>query len=173
MSSRHALVFLIVTLVTPLPLQARWDGARDNKSPVELAGMTNEQLFNESFDVCVRRALLEGSASAAGEAAPPAAAECNDYMNTVYPFVRERNGGKVPPWMSELVTAHTTRECQHAFRTFLGTTEKPPETKTDSNKTDSAKAATDRHPAPKRKTTKAMPRQPSHWTEQLPPWLVH
>src|SRR5204862_529897 len=50
---------LFSILAVPTPLQARWESAQDNKPPVELAGMTNEQLFNEAFDVCVRRALLD------------------------------------------------------------------------------------------------------------------
>lgn len=163
MRTSHMIGLLIATLVTPLPLQARWENARDNKSPIELAAMTNEQLFNEAFDVCVRRALLEAPGSPTDEARP-AVTECDDYLNTVYPFVRERNGGKVPPWMSELVTAHTTKECQRAFRTFLSATERPGDDKNE------AVEAAPQQPHAKRKTPGQQPR--SHWTEQLPPWLA-
>jgi hypothetical protein len=164
MRASHIIGFLMATLVTPIPLQARWDTARDNKSPIELAGMTNEQLFNEAFDVCVRRALLEAPGSTTDDARQ-ASAECDDYLNTVYPFVRERNGGKVPPWMSELVSAHTTKECQRAFRTFLAATERPAD-----DKHEAPRPAQQHRPEAKRKTPARQPR--SHWTEQLPPWLA-
>jgi len=162
MRTLYPVSLLILALLIPRPLQARWESAHDNKSSIALAGMTNEQLFNEAFDVCVRRALLESLPNAADEARP-ALAECNDYLNTVYPFVRERNGGKVPPWMSELVTAHSTKECQRAFRTFLGSTERPaPEGKGDGGEVA-------QQPRPKKH--KAPTPQPE-WNEQLPPWLA-
>ena len=90
-----------------------------------------------------------------------ALAECNDYLDTIYPFVRERNGGREPAWMSELVSAHTTKECQEAFRTFLTKTGKP--------RADDQDAGGEAAPAA-RKQTAPTPR--SRWTEQLPPWLA-
>ena len=163
MRTLHLVGLLVILLLTPLPSQARWEGARDNKSSTELAAMTNEQLFDEAFDVCVRRALLESLPSA--DQARSALAECNDYLNTIYPFVRERNGGRVPAWMSELVTAHTTKECQSAFRTFLSKTERPP---TEGNEEGAAVAPQHRPTAPKAAT----PHPRSHWSEQLPPWIA-
>ena len=156
---------LLLILGDPLPLQAHWENANDNKSPIELAAMTNEQLFNEAFDVCVRRALLESLPNPA-EDTPHAVAECNDYLNTMYPFVRERNGGKAPPWMRALLKAHTTKECQSAFRGFLGASDKV----AAGGKGKRMKAARPHAAAPKRKATPAPPH--SQWHDQLPPWIA-
>ena len=162
---------LIILLLTAVPIQARWESAGDNKSSTELAAMTNEQLFDEAFDVCVRRALLESLPSA--DQARAALAECNDYLDTIYPFVRERNGGNVPAWMSALVTAHSTKECQAAFRAFLSKSEKPAvenEGEADAGQGDAAEAARSQHPKKPSNATPPPPR--SHWTEQLPPWIA-
>jgi hypothetical protein len=115
---------LIVPLLVPRSIQARWESARDNQSPAALAAMSNQELFNEAFDVCVRRALLESFPSATDETRQ-AIAECNDYLTTLVPVVRERNDGTIPPWMNQIVGARTTAECQDAFETFLHGTEKP------------------------------------------------
>jgi len=171
MRTLHLVGALIILLLTAVPIQARWESARDNKSSAELAAMTNEQLFDEAFDVCVRRALLESLPSA--DQARSSLAECNDYLNTIYPFVRERNGGSVPAWMSALVTAHNTKECQAAFRMFLTKTEKPAaegQREVVDGQGGAAEVARPHRPTP---TPKAAPAQPrSHWTEQLPPWIA-
>jgi hypothetical protein len=164
----RALAFVAVLMTTPLipmPLQARWECAHDNKSPAELAEETNEQLFNEAFDVCVRRALLESLPNPA-DAPPEAFAECNNYLDALSPAVRARNGGRMPPWMDQLMTAHTTKECQRAFRTYLGETEKPAVVKMRR----SAARAHRPRPTAMPKATPAPPR--SGWSEQLPPWLA-
>jgi hypothetical protein len=155
---------LLLSLVNPMPVHARWENAQDNKSAIELAAMTNEQLFNEAFDVCVRRALLESSPSAADDT-QHAVAECNAYLDTLYPFVRERNGGKAPSWMSALVKAHATTECQTAFRTFLAQSDKP-----DADGKVKGAAARRHAAAPKHKPTPAQAR--SQWNDQLPPWIA-
>ncbi len=158
----------MILLLTPLPTHARWESTHDNKSSSELAVMTDEQLFNEAFDVCVRRALLESFPNA--DESRAGLAECNDYLNTIYPFVRERNGGRVPAWMSALVTAHTTKGCQAAFHTFLSKTEKPA-TAAEEGTADDSGGADDGAPPRPQPTPKAHhPR--SHWSEQLPPWLA-
>ena len=87
MRTLYLVGLLIVPLVVPVAVHARWESARDNKSPSALAAMTNEQLFNEGFDVCVRRALLESLPSGADETRR-ALAECSDYLSTISTVVR-------------------------------------------------------------------------------------
>jgi hypothetical protein len=165
MRTLYLIVVPIIPLLAPLPVHARWQSARDNQSATALAAMSNEQLFDEAFDVCVRRALLESLPSATDETRR-ALSECSDYLNTLSPFVREHNGGTVPPWMTELGSAHTTKECQDAFRMFLSKTDKP--AAVGQRKRPAAARAP--QPAAMPKATPAPPRSP--WSEQLPPWIA-
>ena len=68
--------------------------------------------------------------------------------------------------MTELVTAHATKECQGAFHTFLSKPEKPAAV----GRGGSAAAARPPRPTAMPKATPAQPR--SHWSEQLPPWIA-
>jgi len=179
MRTLYLTVPLVILLLGPVPSQARWEGARDNKSSTQLAAMTNQQLFDETFDVCVRRALLESLPSDSG--VQQSLTECNDYFSVLTPFVQERNGGKTPAWMNALETAHTTKECQGAFHTFVSKPEKPAaggaeavhksepvegQPTTDADAAEMPRA----HRVRPLKPTSAQPK--SHWTEQLPPWVV-
>jgi hypothetical protein len=163
---------LVLALLAASPSDARWESARDNKSPAALAAMGNQQLFDEAFDVCVRRALLESFPGAA-EDSRDALAECNAYFAVLTPVVRERNDGNVPPWMSELLAAHTTKTCQGAFRTFLNKTAKPAPlgpTKAATAATAGAVVVQQPRPTARPKPTPAQPH--SQWSEQLPPWIA-
>ncbi len=176
----RSLIPLLLLFLHSLPAQARWEGARDNKSSTQLAAMTNQQLFDEAFDVCVRRALLESLPEDSG--AQHSLTECNEYFSVLTPFVRERNAGKIPPWMNALETAHTTKECQGAFHGFVSKAEKPataaptPEEAHKAAAESPPVADADAAEAPRAhrvrplKPTPAQPR--SHWTEQLPPWVA-
>jgi len=165
----------LVLLTGAAPLYARWESAKDNKASVELQGMNNQQLFNEAFDVCTRRAMIERSAQETGEPAEPALGEASGYLNVIYPYVRERNGGSVPAWMSELFTAHTTKECQDAFHTFVNTTRSAAVAPAKPQTTGAA--APRHHPEPRRHAVVAehkptpVPARPQ-WSDQLPPWLA-
>jgi len=177
MRTRYLIGLFVILLLHPLPSHARWEGARDNKSSTQLAAMTNQQLFDEAFDVCVRRALLESLPTDSG--AQQSLTDCNDYFTTLSPYVRERNGGKTPAWMGALETSHTTKECQAAFRTFVSKAEKPASASPAETPTHApvepavAAGATEiprAHRVPPLKPTPAQPR--SHWSEQLPPWIA-
>lgn len=144
---------VLLTLLPAIPAAGRWEGAQDNKPVSDLEQLTTDQLFNEAFDVCVRRALVESTGAPAATAA-----EASDYLNTIYPFAREKNGGTNPLWMTELFTAHTTKECQRAFRGFVSDPEKSP-------------AVARKRLKPRTKTAISSPRR-SQWTEELPPWLA-
>jgi hypothetical protein len=155
--------FSMTVLLLAGPLQAHWAGAQDNKSAANLAAETTEQLFDEAFDVCVRRALLES----VPDVTPQSLAECNDYFDAIAAAVRAQHADHVPRWMDELMNAHTTKECQRAVRTYRASqTEKSAVPKR------STPAAAVRRPqaAAMPKTTPKLPR--SHWTEQLPPWIT-
>lgn len=147
---------LLVVLLVPRPMHARWESPQDSKSASQLEGMSTDALFNEAFDVCVARALGEGPANDAGEPANPSPPGAGDYLGAIGQVAAEKNGGTNPPWMSELAAAHTVQRCQQAFRTFLAVKVTP-----------AASAATAR--AQKKPTPKPAKRpRPS---SQLPPWL--
>ncbi len=149
---------LIGTLVFPGALQARWDSKEDNKPEAVLEGMTDKELFNEAFDVCLRRAMIEGQGS---DAPDPTGGntEASDYLGLLYQIAGKKHDGIAPSWMLELTAAHTVKKCQTAYQTFLAL-EEPAE------------------PTPRRKTGRRMARKavpaPRHVDplEQLPPWLA-
>lgn len=88
--------------------------------------MDAKALFEEAFDVCVRRAQLAALTPGPEEAEVLRAAEV--YLATIEEVVREASGGRLPQWMRSLSFARTTRDCQAVFRSFLGG-ETAPETK--------------------------------------------
>jgi hypothetical protein len=99
--------------------QARWEGPSDNKADTELAELDLKALFNEGFDVCVRRAALR-SGVREGEAEDPAITAAGDYLSVLEGFARDKNDGKLPDWMRALSFATTTKDCQRVFRAFVG-----------------------------------------------------
>lgn len=105
---------------------ARWVGPQDNKARPLLETMGAKELFEEAFDVCVRRAQLAALTPGPEEGAVLLAAE--EYLATIEDVVREAHGGRLPQWMRSLSFARTTRDCQAVFRSFLGG-ETAPETK--------------------------------------------
>ena len=50
-----ALLLFSVTVSGAGVLYARWEGTQSNKSAADLESMTEEELFNEAFDVCVSK----------------------------------------------------------------------------------------------------------------------
>jgi hypothetical protein len=110
---------LLGALLSPSPLFARWEGTDNNKSVSELEAMSTDELFQEGFDVCTRRALLEGPVNESGEPTNPPPPGVSEYLDTIQQAASEKNGGTVPPWMDQLIHAHTSKQCQRAFRTYL------------------------------------------------------
>jgi hypothetical protein len=147
---------VVVSLVALLPLRpaalhARWLSPQDSRSVAELATMAMNDLFNEAFDVCVRRAMLEKDVGRGDARIGATITEASRYLDAIAAIVTERQGGQTPGWMTEMAAAHTAKTCQQAFRRFLAGAP--------------AAAAT---PA-RRKATAARRRDPQ---EQLPPWLA-
>jgi len=145
----------VVSLVAVLPLRpavlhARWLSPQDSRSTAELAALAMNDLFNEAFDVCVRRAMLEKDAGRGEARIDAAITEASRYLDAIAAIVTERQGGQTPGWMTEMAAAHTAKTCQQAFRRFL------------------ARAPAAATPA-RRKATAARRRDPQ---EQLPPWLA-
>ncbi|MCX8073543.1 MAG: hypothetical protein N3C12_14025 [Candidatus Binatia bacterium] len=104
---------------------ARWESERDSKSREELAQLDERGLFQEAFDVCVRRAaLLAGKPSPQADSMLGAA---DDYLAVIEAVVRSKVG-VIPSWLRELSFARTTKECQAVFRAFVSG-ETAPETR--------------------------------------------
>lgn len=118
---------LLVTVAWAGGAYARWEGATDNKSDATLGSMELKALFEEGFDVCVRRAILSSGAKP-GQEPDEAVAAANDYLSVIEGHVRDKSGGRLPDWMRALSFARTTKECQAVFRGFVGG-EMAPETK--------------------------------------------
>ena len=151
-------VALVGWLAVPHAVQARWDSKEDDKSAPALEAMTDKELFNEAFDVCVRRAMIERQANDAPELLGSATTDATEYLRLIDQVVGTRHGG-APAWMLELTAAHTVKKCQSAFRTFLG-----------------GQAPHDR-PQARKPTTPRAPKKTSAKhngdpLEQLPPWLA-
>lgn len=119
-------VLVVALCLDPVASLARWAGPRDSKGRSELQKMEAKALFEEAFDVCVRRAQLSALTPGPEEAEVLRAAE--EYLATIEDVVREASGGRLPQWMRSLSFARTTRDCQAVFRSFLGG-ETAPETK--------------------------------------------
>lgn len=124
-----ALVFLLALAIPFLgarPGNARWESERDNRSRAELEQFDDRKLFEEAFDVCVRRAaLLTGSRATPGTERSIAAAD--DYLAVIEAVARAKFGA-IPSWLRELSFARTTKECQAVFRAFVSG-ETAPETR--------------------------------------------
>ncbi len=103
----------------------RWESERDNKSEVELGQLDERKLFEEAFDVCVRRAVLAKGPRGGATEATLAAAE--EYLLRIEATVRQKTG-TVPGWLRDLSFARSTKDCQNVFRAFLSG-ETAPETK--------------------------------------------
>jgi hypothetical protein len=148
-------------LVLPPALQARWDSKEDNQPAAALEGMTDKALFNEAFDVCVRRAMIERQESDASDLVSGTVADASDYLGVLYQVAGKNHDGIAPSWMLELTAAHTVKKCQGAFQTFLAMEE--PEEPVEPT------------PAKKRVRRVAKKTAPTRRydpLEQLPPWLV-
>ena len=112
-------VLLVGSLAFPRTLQAGWDSKDDNKPVAALEGMTDKELFNEGFDVCIRRASIEPQGSEAPDFASATTADASDYLGVIYQVTGKKHDGIAPSWMLELSAAYTVKKCQGAFRTFL------------------------------------------------------
>ena len=99
--------------------QAGWDSKEDDKSESTLEAMTDKDLFNEAFDVCVRRAMVERQGSDEPGLVTGVTEDASNYLGVIDQVVSKSNGGIAPSWMLELRAAHTVKKCQGAFRTFL------------------------------------------------------
>ncbi|MBI3786420.1 MAG: hypothetical protein HY270_23780 [Deltaproteobacteria bacterium] len=102
--------------VVAAPAFGRWEGPDNNRSLSQLESMDVKELFNEGFDVCVRRAVV--ASGLAENATSPIESAALDYLSVIEGVVRDKNGGKMPEWMRALSFAHTTKECQNVFRGF-------------------------------------------------------
>jgi len=149
---------LIAWGLVPGTVQARWDGKEDNKSESALDAMTDKDLFNEAFDVCVRRAMVERQGSDEPGVVTGVTEDASNYLGVIYQVACKSNGGVAPAWMLELTAAHTVKKCQGAFRTFLVAHEprEAPVAKKAAPRV-AKKAATPRH---------------GDSLEQLPPWFA-
>jgi len=152
-------VILIGCALAPCSVQARWDGRADNKSEEALEAMTDKDLFNEAFDVCVRRAMVERQASDSPGLVANVTTDASDYLKVISQIADNRHEGHAAG-MPELTEAHTVKKCQAAFQTFLASQEKKQQPR--SAKKTAPRVAKKANPAPYR----GDPR------EQLPPWLA-
>jgi hypothetical protein len=148
---------LIACLLVPCAVQARWDSKEDDKSESTLEAMTDKDLFNEAFDVCVRRAMVEHAGSDEPGLVTGVTDDASNYLTVIDQVAGTRSGGEPPLWMLELAAAHTVKKCQGAFRTFLAAQE-PEEAPTKRSAPRVAKKA----PAPRKNNS----------LEQLPPWFA-
>ncbi len=160
-------LLLIVLLVGARAVDARWQGPQDNKSFSELRAMATDELFNESFDVCIRRATLEKSAANDPESSAEVTV-ASEYMELLEVASAAQHGGAAPAWMTELVAAHSVKECQRAFHTYLQGTAPP------AAATPAARRLTTRPDAaaPPRPVVKTPRPRIGGATDELPPWLA-
>lgn len=157
-------VVLLGCLLVPRAVQARWDGKEDNKSDAALEALPDKELFNEAFDVCIRRAMIERQASDTPELGGGITADASDYLGVIYQVAGKSHGGVAPSWMLELTAAHTVKKCQGAFRTFLST-QQPQEPQEPRQAREPKKAAA-------RVIKKTVSPRRGDPMEQLPPWLA-
>ena len=149
---------LIACGLVPCTAQARWDSKEDDKSESALEAMPHKDLFNEAFDVCVRRAMVEHQGSDEPGLVTGVTEDASAYLEVIHRVAGKDNGGVAPSWMLELAAAHTVKKCQGAFRTFLAAQE--------SQEAPAAKKAT-----PRVAKKAAAPRH-GNSLEQLPPWFA-
>lgn len=141
------LVSGLMTCLTPFAAHARWSSREDNKPRADLEAMTDRQLFNEAFDVCIQRAFLEKPSESPSATAEEAIADASAYLATITGVVAHRHDGQVPPWMAKLSAAHKVKQCQGGYHAFL-----------------EARAPS----GPRRKPTS----HPHPLRDELPPWLA-
>ena len=151
-------IVFIGMLVLPRGLQARWEGKEDSKPEAVLESMSEKELFDEAFDVCVRRAMMEHQGNDASDLGS-GSTDASDYLGVIYQVAGKKHDGIAPSWMLELTAAHTVKKCQNAFRSFLAMEE--PVAPTPAKKT-------------VRRLAKKTAPSPRHTDslEQLPPWLA-
>ena len=149
---------LIAFGLVPGTVHARWNSKEDNKSESTLEAMADQELFNEAFDVCVRRAMIERQASDEPGLVTGINEDASSYLGVISLVASKRNDGFAPSWMLELTDAHTVKKCQAAFRAFL-VAQQPRQARAARKATPHAanKAATPRHGSS---------------LEQLPPWFA-
>jgi hypothetical protein len=149
---------LIACALVPCTAQARWDSKEDDKSESTLEAMTDKELFNEAFDVCVRRAMVERQGSDEPGLVTGVTEDASSYLGVISQVASKSNAGVAPSWMLELTDAHTVKKCQGAFRSFL-VAQQPREAPVAKKAAPRVanKAATPRHGDP---------------LEQLPPWFA-
>jgi hypothetical protein len=145
--------------LVPCSVQARWNSKADSKSEEMLESMTDKELFNEAFDVCVRRAMVERQASDSPGVVANVTADAADYLALIARVAAPRPGDAGPS-MAQLREAHTVKDCQAAFRTFLASYEEP-------QQPHSTKKPVTR--VPKKSNPAAHHGDPR---EQLPPWFA-
>jgi hypothetical protein len=145
-------------VLDPYTAQARWNNKEDNMSEPTLEAMTDQNLFNEAFDVCVRRAMVERQGSDQPGFVTGVSEDAANYLGVIKQVASNRNEGVAPSWMLQLAAAHTVKECQRAFRTFL-IAQQP------------RKAPVAKKAAPHVAKKVATPRH-GNWVEQLPPWFA-
>src|SRR5437773_11920005 len=97
-----ALLLFSVTVSGAGVLYARWEGTQSNRSAADLESMTDQELFNEAFDVCVGRALHEGPPPGSEGEVNPGESGASAYLATIADTLSTRHGGSVPEWMTTL-----------------------------------------------------------------------
>ena len=149
---------LIAYVLVPCAVQARWESKEDDKSESTLEAMTQQDLFNEAFDVCIRRAMVERQGSDEPGLVTGVTEDASNYLGVISQVAGKENGEVTPSWMLELAAAHTVKKCQGAFRTFL-IAQQPRQTPAAKKAVPrvASKAATSRH---------------ANSLEQLPPWFA-
>jgi len=92
-------LLLTVLVVAARQVDARWQGPQDSKPFSELRSMAPDELFNESFDVCIRRAMLEKSAASDPESEAEVTA-ASEYLELLDVATAAQHGGAAPAWMA-------------------------------------------------------------------------
>ena len=164
---RCTALLVILLLVAARAVDARWQGPQDSKSFSELRSMAPDELFNESFDVCIRRAMLEKS----GATDPESSAEvtvASEYLEVLEVAAAAQHGGAAPAWMAQLTAAHSVKDCQRAFHTYLQGTA-PAAAGTPAARRQVARPEA---PVAVRPAVKTPRPHVSGATEELPPWLA-
>ena len=160
-------LLLTVLLVAARAVDARWQGPQDSKSFSDLRSMAPDELFNESFDVCIRRAMLEKSAASDPESEAEVTA-ASEYLELLDVATAAQHGGAAPAWMAQLAAAHSVKDCQRAFHTYLQSAAPAPAATQPAR----PQAAGPDAAAPARPVAKPARPRVGGATEELPPWLA-
>jgi hypothetical protein len=167
MRIRRTVIVLTVLLAGIHAASARWQGPKDNKSFSELRAMSPDELFNESFDVCIRRAMFEKSAATDPDSATEVTV-AGEYLEILDVAAAAQYAGTAPAWMKQLAASHTVKDCQGAFHTYLQGSAPPPA----ATPTARRQAARVGAVAPPRRVVRTPKPRISGATEELPPWLA-